>query len=48
MGKGKGKFVRWVARVPANYIVLEFYGWHDFILEKFCKKINKKNNLEID
>ena len=26
MGKGKGKFLRYAIRVPANYMILEFYG----------------------
>ena len=45
MGKGKGKFLRWVIRIPANYVILEFFGWSSYSLQKICSKINKKNNL---
>ena len=48
MGKGKGKFLRWIIRVPRNYIILEFFGWHHTTLKYICYKINKKNNLQIN
>jgi len=45
MGKGKGKFIRWAARVRPNYILLEFHGWAEYQLKIMCSKINRKCNI---
>lgn len=47
MGKGKGKFLRWIIRVQKNFIFFEFKGYEFFLLKKIAKKINKKNLLFI-
>jgi ribosomal protein L16/L10AE len=42
MGKGKGNFLRYALRVPANCMLFEFFGWHPqylhFIKNMFFKK----------
>jgi ribosomal protein L16/L10AE len=47
MGKGKGKFLRWTARIPLNYVILEFWGWTPYVLEHICRRLNKKNNINL-
>lgn len=42
MGKGKGRFFRWVIRITKNTIFLELNIICNYILKSFIKKINYK------
>lgn len=47
MGKGKGKFLRWCALAPRNYMLLEFSGWHLNVLKYVCYKMNRKASFKL-
>lgn len=48
MGKGKGKFLRWIIRIPRNYMFFEFVGYELNSLIYVKNKINKKNFLFVN
>lgn len=51
MGKGKGMFLRWVIKLPANFIFLEFLTFYIKYFFTFFKKkkfiINKNLNCKL-
>jgi len=41
MGKGKGSFLRWLVKLPINFVILEFNNINEIRLRKLLYKWNK-------
>lgn len=47
MGKGKGKFNRYLIRIKKNTKIFKFYGFYNWELKNLIKIFKKKNKIDL-